>query len=84
MRSYDETHVTTILIPDKYSEFDYETYMKKILKNVFEEQFESWLADPDDWPKKRTYKIFKEWFDVICSDMKWDYGDGDVEHDEYR
>ena len=49
---YDKVHATTILIPDKYGEFGYEVYLKKIFKSVFEEQLESWMADPDDWPKK--------------------------------
>lgn len=80
--TYDTPHATTILIPDKYDEFNYETYLKKIYKIIFEEELESWMTDPDDWPKKREYKIFKKWFDVICSDMTWDYGVGDIEHDE--
>ncbi len=80
---YDEIHATTILIPDKYGELDYEVYLKKIFKDVFEEQLESWMTNPDDWPQKRTYKIFKAWFKVICSDMTWDCGDGDILHDEY-
>ena len=79
---YDKAYATTILIPDEYDEFDYEVYLKKIFKLIFEEQLESWMADPDSWPKKRTYKMFKEWFDVICSDMTWDYGDGEIKHDE--
>jgi hypothetical protein len=33
--------------------------------NSFEEQLESWMAAPDDWPPKRTYKMFKDWFEVI-------------------
>ena len=38
---------------DKYAEFDYENYLKKIFKLIFEEQLESWMADPDDWAAKR-------------------------------
>jgi hypothetical protein len=29
--------------------------------------------------EKRDYKMFKKWFDVICSDMTWDYGYGDID-----
>ncbi len=79
---YDNHHATTILIPDKYDEFNHETYVKKIYKQIFEEQLESWMADSIVWPKKRDYKIFKKWFDVLCSDMTWDYGDWELEHDE--
>ena len=80
--TYDAPHATTILIPDKYGEFDFGVYLKKIFEQIFEEELESWMTDPDGWPQKRTYKMFKEWFDVICADMTWDYGDGEVEHDE--
>jgi len=41
------------------------------------------MTNPDDWSKKRDYKILKKWFDVICADMTWDYGVGSVEHDEF-
>ncbi len=80
---YDGVHATTVLIPDSYGELDFETYLKKIFKHVFEEQLESWMTDPDGWPPNRTYKMFKEWFNVLCSDMTWDYVDGNLEHDEY-
>jgi hypothetical protein len=80
--TYDTPHATTILIPDKYDEFNYETYVKKIINQVFDEQLDSWTANPDEWPKKRDYKMFKKWFDVLCSDMIWDYVDGEIEHDE--
>jgi len=32
--------------------------------------------------KKRDYKTFKKWFDVLFSDMTCDYGGGDIDHDE--
>ena len=79
---YYKEAVTTILIPDEYDEFNCEKFIKKTYKQIFEEQLESWITDPDVWPKKRDYKTFKKWFDVLCSDMTWDYGDGDIEHDE--
>jgi hypothetical protein len=79
---YDGNQATTILIPDEYDEIDYEIYLEKIFKKIFDDQLESWTANPDEWPKKRDYQIFKEWFDVLCSDIIWDYVDGDIEHDE--
>jgi len=82
VHEYDGNQATTILIPEKYDEIDYETYVKKIYKEIFEDQLESWTANPDEWPKKRDYQMFKKWFDVLCSDIIWDYVDGDIEHDE--
>ncbi len=57
--------------------------MKKIFKIIFEEQLESWMTDTDNWPAERTYNMFKNWFEIICSDITWDYGDGDIEHEEF-
>lgn len=78
----EDPQATTILIPDEYDEIDYEIYLKKNFKTIFEDQLESWTANLDEWPKKRDYQMFKKWFDVLCSDIIWDYVDGDIEHDE--
>lgn len=61
---YDEIHATTILIPDNYGEFDYEKYLKKIIKSVFEEELEFIYLDfPDGdlicyWWGIQGFKIF--------------------------
>jgi len=83
VKVYYKEAVTTILIPDEYDEFNCEKFIKKTYKQIFEKELESWMADPDVWPKKRGYKVFKKWFDVICSDMTWDYGYGNIEHGDY-
>ncbi|MBU1697430.1 MAG: hypothetical protein KKD21_10375, partial [Proteobacteria bacterium] len=64
-------------------EFNYETYLEKIYKILFEEELESWMDTSDDWPKIKNYKMFKDWFEIICSDMIWDYGTGDIEHEKF-
>jgi len=79
----ENVHATTLLIPDKYDEFNYEVYLKKVYKIVFQEELESWTADPKLWPKIKSYKMFTEWFEIICSDMTWDYGTGDIEHEVF-
>ena len=33
---------------------------------LFENELEGWYVDETLWPKKRTYKLFREWFDVEC------------------
>ena len=79
----DKRHATTILISEKYDEFNYEIYLKKIYKILFEEELESWMANPDDWPKIKNYTMFKNWFEIICSDMTWDYGIGNIKQEEF-
>jgi hypothetical protein len=33
---------------------------------LFEAELEGWYTDESLWPQKRTFKLFKEWFDVEC------------------
>jgi hypothetical protein len=79
----DKRHATTILISEEHDEFNYEIYLKKIYKILFEEELESWMDNPDDWPKIKSFQIFKDWFEIIFSDMIWDYGTGDIEHEKF-
>ncbi|MCK5164134.1 MAG: hypothetical protein KAQ72_10460 [Desulfobacula sp.] len=74
---------TTILMPDDYDEFNYEKFIKKHYKKLFEEQLESWIRVPDLWPKKRSIKMFKEWFEIIPSDMILDFGYDEIEQEDY-
>ena len=74
---------TTILMPDDYDEFNYEKFIKKHYKKLFEEQLESWIRVPDLWPKKRSIKMFKEWFQIIPSDIILDFGYDEIEQEDY-
>ncbi len=80
---YYKNFVTTILIPDEYDEFNYEKFIRRTYKQIFDEQLESWMADPSVWPKIKGYKMFKKWFEIICSDVTQDYGAGQIEHEEF-
>ncbi|MBN2807874.1 MAG: hypothetical protein JXR80_00070 [Deltaproteobacteria bacterium] len=71
-------HPTAFLIPDRYDKFNYEDFLKKNFKIIFESELDSWMVDPSVWPQKRTYKVFQEWFDVQISDMVFDLAKGDV------
>lgn len=79
----DKRHATTILISEDYDESNYEIYLKKIYKILFEGELESWMANPESWPRIKSYKMFKDWFEIICSDTTWDYGTGEIEHEEF-
>jgi hypothetical protein len=79
----NELHSTAFLIPDKYDEFNFENFLKKNFKIIFESELESWMTDPDVWPKNRSYKIFKKWFEVRVSDMVIDLAKGSIITEEY-
>ena len=47
---------------------DAEKHLKKYYKEIFENELEGIWLDENDWPKKRDYKTFCEWFQVEISD----------------
>lgn len=48
--------------------------LRKYWKQIFEEELEGWMRFPEDWPEKRTYREFKQWFQVEIIEMVWDIG----------
>lgn len=74
----NDIHPTVYLIPEKYDEYNYENFLKKNFKTIFESELDSWMTDPSVWPKIRTYTIFREWFDIQVSDMIFDLAKDDV------
>ena len=79
----DEVHGTAVLIPEKYDQFNYENYLKRHFKSIFEEELSAWMQDPAVWPPKRTYKLFREWFETRFSDTILDFGKDPVVSEEY-
>jgi hypothetical protein len=81
--SEDSNRGTAILIPDTYDEYNYENWVKKNWRQIFEEELESWMLDTDYWPEKLTYKMFKQWFTVLVGDMVIDLGREPIEMEEF-
>lgn len=52
--------------------YDIETYLKKKFDLYFKMELEGWSTYKKDWPKKRTYKMFKKWFQVDISTAIYD------------
>ena len=53
-------------------------WIKRNYKVLFEEELEGWYADPSVWPKQRTLKLFREWFEVECHTVLIDTVDGPI------
>ena len=48
---------------------------------TFESMLAGWLRDPSGWPKNRTFKMFREWFETQMSSMVEDLDlDEPLEH----
>lgn len=60
------------LIP-AYDETDkYENFVRKHCNEIFEHELSGWYTYPEIWPQKRSWKVFKEWFDFEIQTMVLD------------
>ena len=48
---------------------DYYESINRNFDKTFVTELEGWLTIESDWPAKRTYKLFKEWFEVEIHSM---------------
>ena len=60
---------TVYLIREKESNIAIEKWLKTKFDNIFQNELNNWHTDEKDWPRKRTYKQFREWFDVEIHSM---------------
>ena len=57
-------------------------WVKENYKTLFESELDGWYTDSELWPEKRTFKLFKEWFDVECHSVLVDTVEGGIHDDE--
>jgi len=63
MLGESKTYLTNELFDDA------EKLLKKYYKEIFEIELEGMWIDENDWPKKRSFKLFNEWFNYEVSDF---------------
>jgi hypothetical protein len=74
---------TVFLIPAFEENDKFEKYLKKNCKDLFEHIVGDWYTDPEMWPKDRSWKVFKDWFEYEIHTMVFDMVlDEPLEHDE--
>jgi hypothetical protein len=66
------------LLPDFEEIAQMERWLKKNFDDIFCDQLNNWYTDEDVWPQKRTFKMFKEWFDYSLHTMISDTQDGPI------
>ncbi|MFB9057713.1 hypothetical protein ACFFU9_13275 [Mariniflexile ostreae] len=71
--SYLDFSTNVYLVGDE--EDDLEKWLKKKFDKLFIKELNQWHTNKKDWPQKRTFKMFKEWFEVNLSDMVYDLQD---------
>lgn len=52
--------------------------IKKHYKQIFETELEGMCTDENEWPPKRTLKLFEEWFSYQISDWVIDLSKKDM------
>jgi hypothetical protein len=60
----DQMDATLYLVPDYDDPADADKVLKKVCEEIFCRELEGWYTDGDVWPKDRSLKVFKQWFDV--------------------
>lgn len=64
---------------------DAERWVHRRWKMFFELFVSDWHTDESWWPKNRTLKMFKEWFDVQYHSMVWDLAvTVPIEHEDWE
>ena len=58
-----------------------ERWLFKNFDEIFCDQMNHWYIDEEVWVKKRTFKMFKEWFDYSLHTMIWDTQEGLIKKD---
>lgn len=74
---------TALLLPHFDDDNDSMKFIKKIYRQIFDMELDSWSTDKKIWPQKRTYAIFCEWFKIEFHSEVYDFGEGLIENDEY-
>ncbi len=66
----DGADIDLYLVNDQID--DLEKFLKKKFDKFFMLELENWHTNKKEWPQKRNYKMFKQWFQVQTSDLIYD------------
>jgi hypothetical protein len=63
---------TTILVPGHETAEQSWAYIENIYRHIFDFELGGWCRDKRFFPKDRTYKMFREWFEVQINSEVFD------------
>ncbi|MEO8028079.1 MAG: hypothetical protein ABI823_16460 [Bryobacteraceae bacterium] len=66
------------LIPEFDDEAGGRAYLRESFDALFKEELAAWWTDESGWPRKRTFPLFKKWFDYQCFPLIQDLASGRV------
>lgn len=71
---------TIYLLPETTSKDDADSLLRRCFDEIFTEQLNSWCRDITIWPSKRTFKMFRQWFEWSYHSMIYDLSDEELIH----
>ena len=74
----DVEEATVYLVKERDSNEELEAWLKRNFDAIFQNELNNWHTDEADWPKKRTFKQFQEWFEYSFHSMVLDIEDGPI------
>lgn len=60
-----------------------EPILRRHFGRIFEEKLNAWHRVDDDWPQKRTYKMFRQWFRIRLVSLVLDLEDSPIVADKF-
>ncbi len=66
------------LIGEKNNNAEIETWIKRHFDKIFQNELNDWHTDETNWPQKRTFKVFQEWFNYELHSMILDLEDTEI------
>lgn len=69
------------LIKEKDTPEAVDRWLRKHFDRIFTSELADWWLDENDWPEKRTFKLFKEWFDYEIHQLVLDMESEDIVKD---
>ena len=72
---------TAYLVSDVSAE-QVDRWLRRNYQLLFEEELGGWWTDPTHWPASRTYRLFRNWFDVEVSSVVIDLAPGRIIREE--
>ena len=74
---------SVILLPEYDSDQHADAILRDLYPRIFEVELYSWSVDSQDWPKKRNFSKFLDWFDVELHSMVFDPSEDDIEKEPH-
>ena len=75
--SKTEMDTTVYLIPD-LDPAEINDHIEAVFPEIFEDELEAWWTEEKDWPKNRTFAMFKEWFEISIAPLVYDTVEEDL------